>query len=168
MEGIAPSRCHGDEGGGVTKAEVRQFARIYYREFRRDYPDVFADDVAWCAWTRMLIASEEAWPAMPELPRSVKPKGLRMLVDRRLVTVTGTTFVLKGWVQDRTRRASSGRIGSAVRWDSDGNAIAGANADAMAMLSRDRGRDREEAQRDSKPVAGRDGVGLVKPLRETA
>jgi hypothetical protein len=147
----------------VTKAEMRQFARIYYREFRRDYPDVYADDGAWCAWTRMLIASEEAWPAMPELPRSVKPKALRVLLDRGLVTVSGSTFVLKGWMDERTKRAESGRTGAAMRWDSDGNA----NAPAMAMQERDRERSRE-AERGSKPVAARDPERLVKPLRETA
>jgi hypothetical protein len=147
----------------VTKAEMRQFARIYYREFRRDYPDVYADDGAWCAWTRMLIASEEAWPAMPELPRSVKPKALRMLLDRGLVTVSGSTFVLKGWVKDRTARATSGRNAAEVRWHSDGNA----DADANAMLGRGRGRSRE-AERGSKPVAARDPDRLVEHLRETA
>jgi hypothetical protein len=137
--------------------DVRRFARIYYQEFRRDYPEVYADDAAWCAWTRMLIASEEAWPAMPEMPRSVKSKGLRVLVDRGLVTITGTTFVLKGWVLERTKRAESGRTGAAVRWDSDGN------ANAMQVRERVRGREREEAERDSEPVDARDGIRLVQP-----
>jgi hypothetical protein len=148
----------------MTKAEMRRFARIYYQEFRRDYPDVYADYAAWAAWTRMLVASEEVWPAMPEVPRSVKPKALRMLVDRGLVTVTGSTVVLKGWVAERTQRAESGRTGAAKRWDSDGNANAHANAGPMAMQERGRGRDTREAERDGTPVETRE-PGVVQPLR---
>lgn len=102
--------------------EHRDFARIYYREFRRDYPDIYADDRAWAAWTKMLIASEESWPAMPEIPRSVGASALQKLVGRGLVTVTGPTFALKGWVSERTMRAQNASNAAALRWHGDGNA----------------------------------------------
>lgn len=151
----------------MTKAEVRQFARFYYREFKRDYPDIYADDAAWAAWSRMLIASEEAWPAMPELPRWLKPRVLRILTDRGLIKVTGSTFILKGWVTDRAKRQKAASNAAAQRWHSDGNADAHADAGADALLDRERGRKREGEQ----GVRALDGgrlTGPVDPGRKTA
>lgn len=146
-------------GGGV-KAPARRYARFYYPEFMHDYPDVYADDAAFAAFMRLLAAAEMAWPTTPELPRSIRPKALRTLCDRGLIKVVGHTFLLKGFVKDRTLRAESGRKGAVVRWENDGNA----NADANAMP---RGREEEEeeesAKRGLRPLdGGRSGV-LVQP-----
>lgn len=139
--------------------EHRDFARIYYREFRRDYPDIYADTLAFGAWTKMLIASEEAWPAMPELPRSIGAGPLRKLVDRGLVTFAGSTFTLKGWVVERTKRQQSASNAAALRWHSDRTA---SDADADAMLVRERVRERE-GKRDTSPVEKGDRLRLVDP-----
>lgn len=146
--------------GGVVSAPARRYARFYYAEFMRDYPDVYADDAAFAAFMRLLSAAEMAWPTTPEMPRSLRPKGLRTLVDRGLVKVTGHTFVLKGFIKERTVRAESGRKGAAVRWDSDGNATADANA-----MQRGRGREEEEesAKRGLRPLDGGRSSGAVQP-----
>lgn len=102
----------------------RRYARFYYPEFIKDYPTVYGDDSAFAAWMRLLVIAEQMWPLAMELPRSVKPRALRVLVDSGLVATDGTFFALKGLDAERTRRRESGRKGAAVRWDSEGNANA--------------------------------------------
>lgn len=116
--------------------DVRRFARFYYAEFVRDYPDVYADDAAFAAFMRLLTAAEMAWPTTPEVPRSVRPKGLKTLVDKGLVRVVGHTFTLKGFVKERTQRAESASNAAAHRWHSGGNADA--YADAMPKRREDK------------------------------
>jgi hypothetical protein len=106
----------------------RRYARFYYPEFIRDYPEVYTDDAAFATWMRLLATAEQMWPMTPELPRSVKPRPLARLTERGLVTTDGVTFHVKGLDAERTRRSNAGRIGAAVRWDSDGNADGNANA----------------------------------------
>lgn len=110
-------------------SHVRKYLRFYYPEFQRDYPDIYADDATFAAWMRLLVLSEQTWPANPELPRSVRPKALAILRDRGLVIVTGTAYQLKGFVAERTARSSAAAYAAAVRWQSGGN------ADAMPSTS---------------------------------
>ena len=102
----------------------RRYARFYYPEFIRDYPTVYSDDAAFATWMRLLVVAEQMWPLSMELPRSVKPRPLRVLVESGLVATDGTFFALKGLDAERTRRRDAGRKGAAVRWDSNGNANA--------------------------------------------
>lgn len=104
--------------------DARRYARFYYGEFIRDYPNVYADDAAFAAWMRLLVVAEQMWPMPSELPRSVRPRPLRALVEAGLVTTTDGFFAIKGHDAERSRRSSSGRVGAGVRWQSDGNANA--------------------------------------------
>jgi hypothetical protein len=106
----------------------RRYARFYYPEFIRDYPEVYADDAAFAAWMRLLVIAEQMWPMPAELPRSVRPRPLRTLIEAELVTVSGVTFALKGHAAERQRRSDTGRNASAKRWESERNANASANA----------------------------------------
>lgn len=109
-------------------SEPRRFARFYYPEFKRDYPDIYADDRAFATWMRLLTVAEDSWPASPELPRSVRAAALRTLTDRGLVTVTGDHFELRGFTAERGKREQSARNAAAVRWQSASNAAAPASA----------------------------------------
>lgn len=102
----------------------RTYARFYYQEFQRDYPTIYANDAAFATFMRLLSLAEAVWPATPGLPRSATPKGLDPLVSVGLVCIVGTTFTLKGFVAERTRRGSAARHAAAVRWHSSGNADA--------------------------------------------
>lgn len=106
----------------------RKFARFYYSEFQRDYPDVYADDAAFAAWMRLLVIAEQAWPATPELPRSIRPKALRVLTAPRergpLVAVNGHAFAIKGFAAERSRRHEAAVAGALAKH----GAIAGATA----------------------------------------
>lgn len=100
----------------------RRYARFYYAEFIRDYPTVYNDDGAFATWIHLLVIAEQMWPLTMELPRSVKPRALRVLAEAGLVRSDGKSFALKGFDAERTRRRESGRKGAAMRWDSDSNA----------------------------------------------
>jgi hypothetical protein len=137
----------------------RRYARFYYAEFMRDYPDVYGDDAAFAAFLRLLTAAEMAWPTTPEIPRSIRAKGLRILTERGLVKVTGHNFVLKGFVRERTQRSDSARNAAASRWHSDSNA----DADANAMPKKKREEEEEKAQHGVRPLDEPRALGLVKP-----
>lgn len=119
----------------MTK-DGRVYARFYYLEFIRDYPAIYQDDAALSTWLRLLVHADQVWPMVPELPRSVRPGPLRKLVDAKLVTVTGVTYAVKGQAAERARRSNAGKAGAAVRWDSERNA--NASADAMPSSSSSR------------------------------
>ena len=114
----------------------RRWARFYFDDFIRDYPEVYADDAAFATWMRLLVVAEKAWPAQPELPRSVRVKSLQKL--RGLVAVgPNFTFSIKGFDAERSRRHANASAAAHAKWD----AVADANAHADAMLVRERERD---------------------------
>jgi hypothetical protein len=127
-DGYARSRS-----GASVSRDDRRYARFYYPEFIRDYPEVYADDAAFAAWMRLLVIAEQMWPMPAELPRSVRPRPLRTLVDAGLVSLTGVTFALKGHAAERQRRSDTGRNAAALRWDSERSA----NAVPSTSTSRD-------------------------------
>jgi anti-sigma factor RsiW len=112
----------------------RHFARFYYDDFLREFPEVYADDAAFAAWMRLLVRAEKDWPTIPELPRSIRPRALRALVGAGLVILSDPhCYRIRGLDAERTRRQGAGRKGAAVRWDSERNA----NASAVAVPRRD-------------------------------
>lgn len=133
----------------------RRYARFYYGDFIRDYPDVYGNDAALAAFLRLLSAAEMAWPATPEIPRSCRPKGLSILVGCGLVKVTGHTFVLKGFAKEREMRSHSGRNAAAVRWHSGGN--------ADPMPKRGEEKKEEKGEQGVRPLEGRHLSAVVDP-----
>lgn len=135
---IPPERlCHGKRatcdrqssiGGTGRMSAIRKFARFYYPEFQRDYPDIYSDDAAFSAWMRLLVIAEQSWPAVPELPRSIRPKALRVLTAARergpLVAVHGHSFAIKGFAAERSRRHDAALAGALAKH----GATAGADA----------------------------------------
>lgn len=118
---------------------VRNFARVYYDDLMREYPAVYADDALLATWLRLLILAEKMWPAVPEVPRSTRPRAFHALVDSGLVIeVPPHSFRIKGLDAERTRRQDAARNAARNRWS---------NADAPAdALPR-----RDETRRDEEP-----------------
>ena len=109
----------------------RRFARFYYDDFLREYPEVYADDAALAAWVRLLVVAEQTWPNSPELPRAVKGRGLRVLVGAGLVALGPRfTFALRGHEKERSHR--HGIAIAAANASATARAHAGANAPANA------------------------------------
>lgn len=88
-----------------AKRAERKFARFYYDDFLREYPEVYADDAAFAAWWRLLVAAEQSWPIPPDLPRSVKAKALTVLTTVGLIALGPRhTYAVLGHQKDRARR----------------------------------------------------------------
>lgn len=117
----------------MSTREDRRYARFYYPEFIRDYRVIYDDDAAFATWHRLLVVAEQMWPMAPDLPRSVRARPLRALVDAGLVCVTGTSFEIKGHAAERARRSGIARNAADVRWQNERNADA--HADAMPSTS---------------------------------
>lgn len=108
------------------------YSRLYHR-FSAEFPKIYADDHALASWVRLLLVADASWPMRPPLPRSVRAKALRCLVDAGLVILDGDAYTVRGLDAERTRRRDAARVGAAQRWQNGRNA----NADANAMPRRD-------------------------------
>lgn len=100
------------------KPDRRRFARVYYDDLERDYPGLFYDPTTLSTWLRLLILSEKAWPALPELPRAARRADLEKLVSLGILEhLDHSRFALRGWVKDREVRAAHGRKAVGSRKD---------------------------------------------------
>lgn len=102
------------------------YSRLYHR-FRREFPDIYADDHALAGWVRLLLVADASWPMRPPLPRSARASVVRCLESAGLLILDGDAYTVRGLDAERTRRRDAGRKGAAQRWQSDGNAVANAN-----------------------------------------
>lgn len=117
---------------------TRNYARFYYDEFIAEYPDIYADDAAFAAWMRLLTLAEKVWPALPELPRSVRMSALRKLVDAKLVLpVPNHCYRIRGLDAERSRRQGLAKSAADARWSANSSADGNADRTASAMPRRD-------------------------------
>lgn len=97
-----------------------RFARVYYDRLMAEYTGIYRDPALLGTWLQLLVRSEQAWPGVPELPRSVRPALLEKLKRAGLVRELALdTFELRGFAAERGRRQAAGSAGAAGRWDSD-------------------------------------------------
>jgi hypothetical protein len=99
------------------------YSRLYHR-FGQEFPAIYRDDHALATWVRLLLVADASWPMHPPIPRSIKTRPLTVLCDAGLVTVDDDCYTVRGLDAERGRRRDAGRIGAAVRWDSERNATA--------------------------------------------
>lgn len=96
----------------------RRFARIYFDDLEKDYPEVWFDPTGLSTFVRLLALSEKAWPGLPEFPRAVRRSDLALLERLGLVTPTDhNRYSMKGWGQEREARASKARDSVRSRYD---------------------------------------------------
>jgi hypothetical protein len=133
------------------KRAERRFARFYYDDFLREYPEIYRDDAAFAAWMRLLVASEQAWPIPPEMPRSAKPSAVRTLTVAGLVAIgPAHTYAIRGHDKERARRHGIAVAAANAR------ANGGANAEQTLEQTVVPSRVGDETRRDSPPPpAGR-------------
>lgn len=125
----------------------RTYARFYYAEFIRDYPDAWADERVLGTWLKLFVRAEQMWPLPCELPRSIRPRPLAVLVEMGLIATDGTVYAVKGMAAERERRSNAGKAGAAKRWHSEGN--------ANAMPSSRRAEAEDEITPPPSPAKGR-------------
>lgn len=104
---------------------VRKHLRFYYDDFMAEFPAVYRDNDLLATWLRLFVAAEKHWPAMPEVPRSVRPAHLRALVECGLVIPDGDYYRCLGLDKERTTRLDAARNAASTRW---GNAEGTADA----------------------------------------
>lgn len=102
----------------MTDATKRRFARIYFDDLERDYPEVWFDPTGLSTFLRLLCLAEKAWPGLPEYPRAVRRADLALLERLGLVTPADhNRYSMKGWGQEREARASKARQSVRTRYD---------------------------------------------------
>jgi len=118
----------------------RPFARIYYVDLARDYPDVWTDDASLAAYVRLLSMADTTWPVTPEIPRSVKRTMVERLIGSSLITVVPPYgYEVKGFNAERSARsdkASNAANARYARSSATGSASSSANGNAYARASR--------------------------------
>lgn len=99
-------------------AESRPYARIYYQDLKRDYPEVWFDPTALSTFVRLLTEAEIAYPAEPELPRSIRRADLSILTACGLIQVVNGhgVYRVKGHAKERAERLERAGRGAAKRW----------------------------------------------------
>jgi hypothetical protein len=113
-------------------SDYRPFARFYYVDFLRDYPQIARDNDALATYLRLLAIADAMYPAVPEVPRSEKAVHVRKLVEATLVKlVPPYGFQIKGMEVDRGRRYERARTAASTRWGTaTGNAVSNAPSTA--------------------------------------
>jgi hypothetical protein len=143
-----------------------EYSRIYWTIVDDEkFADVFWDDACWAAYTRLLMAAEQAYPSPAQLPRWLEDRVLETLVDARIVELAGRAgYRIVGLKAEREGRMGGNRVGgkarvsTAVR-DEHGRFVAGetlapldgagGNAGSSdAGTSEPARRDEEETRRD--------------------
>lgn len=133
----------------------RPYARFYYGDFKRDYPECYADPAILGTFMQLLSLAEATWPAAPDLPRAVRAKPLAALVSRGLVEVSGMTYSVKGFAVERSSRSDHARSASNARWH--------APSIAQPMPSTKRVRRENERLNDTSTGEPARALGGVKP-----
>lgn len=111
----------------------RPFARIYYVDLQRDYPEVWRDNDAHATYSRLLALADATWPVVPEVPRSEKRPHVQKLIDASLVSMcTEFGYRIKGFDAERSARSSKASNAAGSRWGiAPSNANGNANGNAL-------------------------------------
>src|SRR6185503_3161933 len=121
----------------------KPYSRIYHR-LMTEYPSVYRSPAQLGLWLQLLILAEKFYPDPAPVPH--KTRTYRELVAVGFVQEQASTgYTIKGLEAERERRAASGRIGAAKRWDSERN--------AKPML--------DETRRDENRREGRNGTAPI-------
>lgn len=102
----------------------RPYARVYYVDLARDYPTVYRDALCLGTYVQLLSVADAMWPAVPEIPRSVKAPALKVLVDVGLIIpIAPDCYGIRGLDAERNARSIAGGNAARIRWGTaDGNA----------------------------------------------
>lgn len=97
----------------------RPFARLYYVDLRRDYPDVWKDNDTFATYARLLSLADATWPLVPEVPRSEKRPHVEKLIASSLVQmVSEFGYQIKGFDAERSARSDAASNAARIGWAS--------------------------------------------------
>lgn len=94
-----------------------EYSRIYWTIVDDEkFVDVFDDDRQWAAYTRLLMAAEQAYPSPASLPRWLADDVLEVLVERRIIElIRGHKYRIVGLKAERDGRLGGHAIGGKKR-----------------------------------------------------
>lgn len=112
----------------------RRYARIYYDDLEREYPDVWRDPVLRGDYTLLLAVADRAWPASPEVPRLARPKAVKRLAELGLILLEPPYhYRCRGMDKHREERRRQAAHAASVRYaDRTANSSAASTATAPA------------------------------------
>lgn len=97
----------------------RPFARLYYVDLRRDYPEVWKDNDLFATYSRLLSLADATWPVVPEVPRSEKRPHVERLIATSLVQmVSEFGYQIKGFDAERSARSNAASTAARIGWAS--------------------------------------------------
>jgi hypothetical protein len=97
----------------------RPFARIYYVDLQRDYPEVWRDNDVHATYSRLLALADATWPVIPEVPRSEKRPYVQKLIDASLVSMCSEFgYRIKGFDAERSARSNAASNAASIGWAS--------------------------------------------------
>ena len=95
----------------------RPFARIYYVDLARDYPEIWTDDASLATYVRLLSMADTTWPVTPEIPRSAKRPIVERLVQFTLVKLLPPFgYAVKGFDVERNARGEQAKHAAETRY----------------------------------------------------
>jgi hypothetical protein len=115
----------------------RRYARIYYDELEREFPDVWRDPVLRGEYTLLLAVADRAWPASPEVPRLARSAAVRRLAEAGLIFLEEPYhYRCRGMDKERSARRERAAHAAGVRYAdrtaaSTASGTAGSTASAM-------------------------------------
>lgn len=118
--GMARDVLHSRPGARPSMQEDfmadRPYARVYYSDLERDYPDVWHDPIALGTYVHLLAIAEAMWPAVPEVPRSARDAIVKRLFESGLlVSLPRFGYRIKGMDAERTARSTAARTAANAR-----------------------------------------------------
>jgi hypothetical protein len=108
-----------ESGRSVEDFDVadRPFARIYYVDLARDYPDIWTDDASLANYVRLLSMADTTWPVTPEIPRSVRRSMVERLVHSTLIKLLPPFgYAVKGFEVERSARSDQAKHAAEVKY----------------------------------------------------
>lgn len=153
----------------------RRYARIYYDDLEREYPEVWRDPVLRGDYTLLLSIADRSWPSSPEVPRMARPKAVKRLVELGLV-ISEPPFHYRCRGMDKEREERRRHAADAARkryadrtapGSALGSAPSTADASRRELPTRaEPNRAEPKGERDGTPVENGSGrSGDVHPLR---
>lgn len=134
MQVLRPGLFH-SRGLAMARGD-RRFARVYYDDFKRDYPEVYADDALLASWLRLLVEADTVWPAKPELPRAVSDEAIAMLTEAGLIALGPRyTYAIKGYDVERAHRNALAVAAAAAKGAPSGTPKGAPSADPTPLHS---------------------------------
>lgn len=115
----------------------RRYARIYYDDLEREYPEVWRDPVLRGDYTLLLAVADRAWPASPEVPRMARPKAVRRLGELGLILLEPPYhYRCRGMDKHREQRRQQAAHAARTRHaDSSAGSSAASSANRSATAS---------------------------------